>query len=152
MIFSAPFRLAYESHKQLAAAHSPDTPSSEEKQGDMMVVNYREEEAFFVQSSWDRITVYISTVFKEETDRIFGRVFLQVCIAPSGPCYRSDCCFEQEFVDARRLSALQSAPQVLYTTRDPPLELRNIPGLKKSEDMGYVTFGRHSGNAEKGYI
>lgn len=45
-------------------------------------------------------------------------------------------------MDARRLSALQSAPQVLYTTRDPPLELRNIPGLKKSEDMGYVTFGK----------
>lgn len=78
MILSAPFRLAYESHKQLAAAHSPDTPSSEEKQGEMMIINYREEEAFFVQSSWDRITVYISTAFKEETDRVFGRVFLQV--------------------------------------------------------------------------
>lgn len=80
MIFSAPFRLAYESHKQLAAAHSPDTPSSEEKQGEMMIINYREEEAFLVQSSWDRITVYISTVFKEETDRVFGRVFLQVSV------------------------------------------------------------------------
>lgn len=78
MILSAPFRLAYESHKQLAAAHAPDTPSSEEKQGEMMIVHYREEEAFFVQSSWDRITVYISTAFKEETDRVFGRVFLQV--------------------------------------------------------------------------
>lgn len=78
MIFSAPFRLAYESHKQLAAAHSPDTPSAEEKQGELMIINYREEEAFFVQSSWDRITVYISTAFKEETDRVFGRVFLQV--------------------------------------------------------------------------
>jgi actin related protein 2/3 complex subunit 2 len=78
MIFSAPFRLAYESHKQLAAAHSPDTPSAEVKQGELMIINYREEEAFFVQSSWDRITVYISTAFKEETDRVFGRVFLQV--------------------------------------------------------------------------
>lgn len=44
-------------------------------------------------------------------------------------------------MDARRLSTLQSAPQVLYTTREPPLELRSVPGLKKSDDMGYVTFG-----------
>ncbi|KAJ9127885.1 hypothetical protein QFC24_000170 [Naganishia onofrii] len=133
MILSAPFRRAYETHKQLAAAHSPDTASSEEQQGDMMIINYREEEAFVIQSSWDRITVYISTAFKEETDRVFGRVFLQ------------------EFVDARRLSNLQSAPQVLYTTREPPLELRNVPGLKKSDDMGYVTFvlfPRHFANED----
>ncbi len=47
----------------------------------------------------------------------------------------------QEFVDARRLSALQNAPQVLYTNREPPLELRGIPGLTLSDDIGYVTFG-----------
>lgn len=47
----------------------------------------------------------------------------------------------QEFVDARRLSTLQNAPQVLYSNRDPPLELRGVSGLKASEDVGYVTFG-----------
>lgn len=46
----------------------------------------------------------------------------------------------QEFVDARRLPTIQNAPQVLYTNRDPPLELRGVPGLKSSEDVGYVTF------------
>jgi actin related protein 2/3 complex, subunit 2 len=46
----------------------------------------------------------------------------------------------QEFVDARRLPTIQSAPQVLYTTNTPPLELRNLPHLLQSEDVGYVTF------------
>ena len=48
--------------------------------------------------------------------------------------------FHQEFVDARRLPALQNAPQVFYTNREPPLELRSVPGLKQSDDIGYVTF------------
>jgi hypothetical protein len=29
---------------------------------------------------------------------------------------------------------------VLFTNRDPPLEIRQVPGLKDSEDIGYVTF------------
>jgi actin related protein 2/3 complex subunit 2 len=33
------------------------------------------------------------------------------------------------------------APQVLYTNREPPLELRGVPGLKESDNMGFVTFG-----------
>jgi len=47
-------------------------------QGDLMQIHYRDEEAIFIQASPDRVTVIFSTVFKEETDRIFGKVFLQV--------------------------------------------------------------------------
>ena len=43
-------------------------------------------------------------------------------------------------MDARRLPQIQNAPQVLFTNRDPPLEIRQVPGLKDSEDIGYVTF------------
>jgi actin related protein 2/3 complex subunit 2 len=53
-------------------------------------------------------------------------------------------------VDARRLPTIQNAPQVLYTNRDPPLEIRGVPGLKISEDIGYVTFvlfPRHFANS-----
>jgi len=88
-----------------------------------MQIHYRDEEAIYVQASQDRVTVVFSTVFREETDRIFGKVFLQ------------------EFVDARRLPTIQTAPQVLYNSREPPLEIRHVPGLKESEDVGYVTFG-----------
>lgn len=45
-----------------------------------MQVHYRDEEAIYVRSSADRVTVIFSTVFREETDRIFGKVFLQVCV------------------------------------------------------------------------
>lgn len=46
--------------------------------GDVMAIHYREEEAIYIKASWDRVTVIFSTVFREETDRIFGKVFLQV--------------------------------------------------------------------------
>ena len=46
----------------------------------------------------------------------------------------------QEFVDARRLPTIQNAPQLLFTNRDPPLEIRGVRGLIDSESIGYVTF------------
>lgn len=53
---------------------------------------------------------------------MFGRVFLQ------------------EFVDARRQPSIQNAPQVLYSSREPPLEIRGVPGLEHGDHVGYVTF------------
>jgi len=44
-----------------------------------MQMHYRDEEAIYVRASADRVTVIFSTVFREETDRIFGKVFLQAC-------------------------------------------------------------------------
>ncbi|PAV18519.1 actin-related ARPC2 [Pyrrhoderma noxium] len=114
---AAPFESAFQTQKSLeSSGAAPDAKS------EMMQIHYRDEEAIYIQAAPDRVTVFFSTVFKEETDRIFGKVFLQ------------------EFVDARRLSSLQNAPQVLYSNRDPPLELRGVAGLKSSEDVGYVTF------------
>ncbi len=43
-----------------------------------MVIKYREDEAIYIQSSWDRVTVIFSVTLGDETDRVFGRVFLQV--------------------------------------------------------------------------
>lgn len=94
-----------------------------------MAIHYREEEAIYIKASHDRVTVIFSTVFREETDRIFGKVFLQ------------------EFVDARRRAlTLQNAPQVLFRN-DPPLELAGVPGLKDSTEgqTSYVTFGNTPG-------
>lgn len=81
------------------------------------------EEAIYLIPSRDRVTCIFSTIFKEETDRILGRVFLQ------------------EFVDARRRPSCQTAPQVLYSNREPPLEIRHLKGLDMTEKAGYVTFG-----------
>lgn len=80
-------------------------------------------EAIYILPSSDRVTVIFSTLFREETDRIFGKVFLQ------------------EFVDARRRPSCQTAPQVLYSNREAPLEIREVEGLEEGDNVGYVTFG-----------
>jgi hypothetical protein len=67
---AAPFELGFKTQKELEASGGT--------QGELMQIHYRDEEAIYVQASPDRVTVIFSTVFREETDRIFGKVFLQV--------------------------------------------------------------------------
>ncbi|BCS18979.1 actin-related protein 2/3 complex subunit 2 [Aspergillus puulaauensis] len=125
---AAPFEKAFDEFAQLAEEASRYTsesaPAGLEEGGEVMTIHYREEEAIHIKASHDRVTVIFSTVFREETDRIFGKVFLQ------------------EFVDARRrVLTLQNAPQVLFKN-DPPLELANVPGLQDAGDgkVSYITF------------
>ncbi|CAD6979672.1 unnamed protein product [Tilletia controversa] len=118
---AAPFERAFTIQKELeaeaeAAGQAPPSHATTEP----MAIHYREDEAIYILPLGDRVTVVFSTEFKEETDKVFGRVFLQ------------------EFVDARRRH--QNAPQVLYSNREPPLEIRHVPGLKNHEAVGYVTF------------
>ena len=124
---AAPFEQAYQEHyhlKQEAAKFtSEEAPQGVREGGAVKAIHYREEEAIYVKASHDRVTVIFSTIFREETDRVFGKVFIQ------------------EFVDARR-RAIQNAPQVLFRN-DPPLELQGVPGVKNTGtgEIGYVTFG-----------
>ncbi|KAB5530415.1 ARP2/3 complex 34 kDa subunit [Coniochaeta sp. 2T2.1] len=123
---AAPFEQAYKEHYELREAASKFTseeaPQGVREGGAVKVIQYREEEAIYIKASHDRVTVIFSTVFREETDRVFGKVFIQ------------------EFVDARR-RAIQNAPQVLFRN-DPPLELQGVPGVKNTGtgEIGYVTF------------
>ncbi|KAL6869919.1 Arp complex subunit [Amphichorda felina] len=123
---AAPFEQAYEEYYKLkeeaSKFTSEEAPQGVREGGEVKAIHYREEEAIYVKASHDRVTVIFSTVFREETDRVFGKVFIQ------------------EFVDARR-RAIQNAPQVLFRN-DPPLELQGVPGVRNtgSEKIGYVTF------------
>lgn len=123
---SAPFHTAFAEYTALSAEASKYTsesaPQGVREGGAVRAIHYRDEEAIYIKASHDRVTVIFSTLFRDETDRIFGKVFLQ------------------EFVDARR-RAIQNAPQVLFRS-DPPLELEGQPGLRggKGEDVGYITF------------
>lgn len=123
---AAPFEQAFdeftELQEQASKFTSEQAPQGVREGGEVRAIHYREEEAIYIKASHDRVTVIFSTVFREETDRIFGKVFLQ------------------EFVDARR-RAIQNAPQVLFRN-DPPLELQNVPGLSASGagEIGYITF------------
>ncbi|KAI9888683.1 MAG: hypothetical protein M1814_006539 [Vezdaea aestivalis] len=119
---AAPFEKAFDDFAHLQAEASKFTsesaPEGISEGGEVMAIHYRDEEAIYIKASHDRVTVIFSTIFREETDRIFGK----------------------EFVDARR-RAIQNAPQVLFRN-EPPLELQNVPGVRISGDgeMGYVTF------------
>ncbi|KAI0506227.1 Arp2/3 complex [Xylaria bambusicola] len=123
---AAPFEHAYSEHyklKEEASKYtSEEAPQGVREGGEVMAIHYRDEEAIYVKASHDRVTVIFSTIFREETDRVFGKVFIQ------------------EFVDARR-RAIQNAPQVLFRN-DPPLELQGVPGVSTTTggEVGYVTF------------
>ena len=69
---AAPFEKAFSTQATLEAAGSTELP------GDLMEIHYRDEEAIYIQAAHDRVTVIFSTIFKDETDKTFGKVFLQV--------------------------------------------------------------------------
>nr|POE69170.1 actin-related protein 2/3 complex subunit 2 [Quercus suber] len=122
---AAPFEQAFDEFASLAeqASHyvSESAPAGIKDGGEVRAIHYREEEAIYIKASFDRVTVIFSTVFREETDRIYGKVFLQ------------------EFVDARK-RGVQNAPQVLFRN-EPPLELQGQPGLATGKgEVGYITF------------
>ena len=79
---AAPFERAFEQFATMQEEASKFTresaPEGIAEAGEVMAIHYREEEAIYIKASHDRVTVIFSTVFREETDRIFGKVFLQV--------------------------------------------------------------------------
>ncbi|EMG47828.1 arc2 Actin-related protein 2/3 complex subunit 2 [Candida maltosa Xu316] len=126
---AAPFEQAFKRYDALSKKYADSNTYSEEVQAELntepvFVVKYRgNDESIYLKPSFDRVTVIFSTVFQDETDKIFGKVFLQ------------------EFVDARKRS-VQTAPQVLYSHSEPPLDIQNVVGNtgKKDDNKGYVTF------------
>ncbi|KAM9396754.1 actin-related protein 2/3 complex subunit 2 isoform 2-T3 [Salvelinus alpinus] len=84
------------------------------------VVHYRDDESMYLEAKKDRVTVVFSTVFKDDDDVILGKVFMQ------------------EFKEGRRAS--HTAPQVLFSHREPPLELKDTDAAV-GDNIGYITFG-----------
>ena len=83
------------------------------------VIHYRDDETMYVAAQKDRVTVIFSTIFKDEDDVIIGKVFMQ------------------EFKEGRR--RYQQAPQVLFSHRDPPLELQGTDA-RTGDNICYITF------------
>lgn len=76
-MLAAPFEMAF-MQQELLAKEQESAKETINKVGEVMEIPYREEEAIFIIPSFDRVTVIFSTIFREETDRIIGKVFLQV--------------------------------------------------------------------------
>jgi actin related protein 2/3 complex subunit 2 len=83
------------------------------------VIHYRDDETMYVEAKKDRVTVIFSTVFKDDDDIVIGKVFMQ------------------EFKEGRR--RYQQAPQVLFSHKEPPMELQNTDA-KTGDNIGYITF------------
>lgn len=124
---AAPFERAFARYDELSEAYSNSNVYAEEVKQELnnesiLTINYRGlDESIYIKPSFDRVTVIFSTIFKDETDKIFGKVFLQ------------------EFVDARRRS-VQRAPQVLYSHNEPPLDIQSVVNHRSNDNKGYVTF------------
>jgi len=76
-----------------------------------------EERMWLRADSADRVTVVFSINFTDADDIIFGKVFLQ------------------EFK-----KSVAGAPSVDFIYKTPPLELKDVGQLPRSENIGYVTF------------
>lgn len=91
------------------------------KPGQLMEIRYRDEEGIFIKPESDRCIVIFSIQFKDADDVVFAKVFLQ------------------EFADARR--TMTNVPSVLFSQKEPPLELKGARNLKVDVSQGYVSFG-----------
>jgi len=83
------------------------------------VIHYRDDETLYVEAKADRVTVVFSTIFKDEDDIVIGKVFMQ------------------EFKEGRKAS--HTAPQVLFSHKEPPMELANTDA-RIGDNIGYITF------------
>lgn len=138
LVMSYPFYLAFGQSNALSQLNEIDQVEKS-KEARAMVIKYRDDENIYIKPSFDRITVIFETIFQDETDKVFGKVFLQ------------------EFVDARKRNrSIQSAPQVLFS-HEPPLEIQevaqqhaHVAGAKKSTRrfITFVLFPRHYSSDE----
>jgi actin related protein 2/3 complex subunit 2 len=86
----------------------------------LLEVNYRDDEAFYLKPETDRCIVIFSVRFKDADDIVFAKVFLQ------------------EYADARR--TMSNAPAVSYAQKEPPMELKGVRNLRVGDGQGYVSF------------
>ncbi|KAG0201097.1 hypothetical protein BGX28_006048 [Mortierella sp. GBA30] len=126
---AAPFERAFDAQALAEQDDSWDPSSSQ-----LIAIHYREGEAIYIQHQRDHVTAIFSSQFKDETDRVYAKVFFD------------------EFVETRKKKQLQHAPLVIYSIREPPLEIRNVPGLLDSDSQGYMTFVLFPHNYRAGVV
>jgi len=112
-----PSKLSYLKRHLFAA---PFQKAIEKKPQDVLVFNYRPEEAVYIKAEADRVTVIFDIRFRDPYDIVFSKVFLQ------------------EFADARR--TINQAPAVSFSQKEPPLELKGVKGVKAGDNNGFVSF------------
>ncbi|SCU92849.1 LAFA_0F13278g1_1 [Lachancea sp. 'fantastica'] len=123
-VMSFAFQLAFQEFSVLSQqTQDPSSFSGSNDAGILRHLQYRDDENIYIKPSNDRVTVIFETFFQDETDKVFGKVFLQ------------------EFVDARKRNrSIQSAPQVLFS-HDPPRETASVTSNRRTDkDRRFITF------------
>jgi len=95
------------------------------------VINYRKDETLYIEAQSDRVTVVFSTIFHDEDDVVLSKIFMQ------------------ELKGGQKAS--HTAPQVLFSHREPPMELANTDA-RIGDNIGYVTFvlfPRHTSKSKR---
>eukprot|EP00800_Vazella_pourtalesii_P000228 TRINITY_DN10220_c1_g1_i1.p1 TRINITY_DN10220_c1_g1~~TRINITY_DN10220_c1_g1_i1.p1 ORF type:complete len:297 (+),score=60.80 TRINITY_DN10220_c1_g1_i1:63-953(+) len=82
------------------------------------IIPYRDNETMYVTADKDRVTAIFSTTFQDEDDIILSKIFMQA------------------FTEGRKI---HGAPSVLFTHREPPLELQGTK-VATGDNIGYITF------------
>jgi actin related protein 2/3 complex subunit 2 len=90
------------------------------KGGNLVEIQYRDDEAVYIKPETDRSIVIFSVRFKDQDDVVFAKVFLQ------------------EYADARK--TMSNAPSVTYSQKEPPLELKGVRNLHVGAAQGFVSF------------
>jgi actin related protein 2/3 complex subunit 2 len=88
--------------------------------GGVISLDYRDEESIYIKGDADKVIVIFSINFKDPGDQVLGKVFLQ------------------EYANARR--DINNAPAVSYSTREAPLEIKGVPGVKETDTHSFVSF------------
>lgn len=88
--------------------------------GEMITVDYRPQESFWLKLDGDRIIVIYGIYFEDPDDAVIGKVFLQ---------------------EMGKL--LQGAPAVDVHLKDPPRELARVPNLKAHGYASFLLESRH---------
>jgi len=86
----------------------------------LIEIRYRDDEAIYLKPEVDRVIVIFAIQFKDADDVVFAKVFLQ------------------EYADARR--TMSNAPSVLFSQKEPPMELKGVKNLRVAEGQGFVSF------------
>ncbi|XP_069890151.1 actin-related protein 2/3 complex subunit 2-like [Dipodomys merriami] len=91
----------------------------EGKEGENKAAIHYRDETIYVESKKDRVTVVFSTVFKDDDNVVIGKEF------------------KEEKKEGRRASP--PAPQVIFSHKEPPLELKDTDAAV-GNNIGYITF------------
>jgi len=97
-----------------------DVEAKKPPSANLIEIRYRDDEAIYIKQETDRVIVIFTIMFKDQDDIVFAKVFLQ------------------EYQDARK--TMSNAPSVLFSQKEPPLELKGVRNLKVQAGQGFVSF------------